>query len=192
MAGASPSCCRLYSLRFGLWIRLKLEDTPVFKAIEAHGQQPDAPIREVFSKELRPLIAAVLCRVGPDVLYALFTVFTLTYGIQVLGSPAEPGAHRRPHRVRFPAVHDSPGRRSLRPDQPPARLRHRRRRGSRLDLPLLRHPGRQERADADHRHCVRPDARTRSCTARRRPSLWSSSRPGCAPQAAHWPTPSPE
>ncbi len=72
-------------MAFGLWIRLKLEDTPVFKAIEAHGEQPDAPIREVFSKELRPLIAAILCRVGPDVLYALFTVFTLTYGIQVLG-----------------------------------------------------------------------------------------------------------
>ncbi|SDQ68364.1 Sugar phosphate permease [Pseudarthrobacter chlorophenolicus] len=70
---------------FGLWIRLKLEDTPIFKAIEAHGEQPQAPIREVFSQELRPLIAAILCRVGPDVLYALFTVFTLTYGIQALG-----------------------------------------------------------------------------------------------------------
>ncbi|MFF1884087.1 MFS transporter [Pseudarthrobacter sp. NPDC058196] len=70
---------------FGLWIRLKLEDTPIFKAIEAHGEQPAAPIREVFSTELRPLIAAILCRVGPDVLYALFTVFTLTYGIQALG-----------------------------------------------------------------------------------------------------------
>lgn len=72
-------------IAFGLWIRLKLEDTPIFKAIEAHGEQPSAPIREVFSKELRPLIAATLCRVGPDVVYALFTVFTLTYGIQVLG-----------------------------------------------------------------------------------------------------------
>ena len=70
---------------FGLWIRLRLEDTPVFKAIQAHGEQPHAPIHEVFRKELRPLIAAILCRVGPDVLYALFTVFTLTYGIQVLG-----------------------------------------------------------------------------------------------------------
>ncbi|WP_285319781.1 MFS transporter [Pseudarthrobacter sp. lyk4-40-TYG-27] len=70
---------------FGLWIRLKLEDTPIFKAIEAHGEQPAAPIREVFSTELRPLVAAILCRVGPDVLYALFTVFTLTYGIQALG-----------------------------------------------------------------------------------------------------------
>jgi MFS family permease len=70
---------------FGLWIRLKLEDTPIFKAIEAHGEQPNAPVREVFSKELRPLVAATLCRVGPDVLYALFTVFTLSYGIQTLG-----------------------------------------------------------------------------------------------------------
>lgn len=70
---------------FGLWIRLKLEETPIFKAIEAQGEQPSAPVREVFSTELRPLIAAILCRVGPDVLYALFTVFTLTYGIQVMG-----------------------------------------------------------------------------------------------------------
>lgn len=70
---------------FGLWIRLKLEDTPIFKAIEAHGEQPNAPVREVFSTELRPLVAATLCRVGPDVLYALFTVFTLSYGIQALG-----------------------------------------------------------------------------------------------------------
>lgn len=70
---------------FGLWIRLRLEDTPIFKAIEAHGERPAAPIKEVFANELRPLIAAILSRVGPDVLYALFTVFTLTYGIQVLG-----------------------------------------------------------------------------------------------------------
>ncbi|KNC20199.1 MFS transporter [Arthrobacter sp. RIT-PI-e] len=70
---------------FGLWIRLKLEDTPIFKAIEAHGDRPEAPIKEILATELRPLIAAILSRVGPDVLYALFTVFTLTYGIQVLG-----------------------------------------------------------------------------------------------------------
>jgi len=70
---------------FGLWIRLRLEDTPIFKAMEAHGDRPNAPIKEVFTHGRRPLIAAILCRVGPDVLYALFTVFTLTYGIQVLG-----------------------------------------------------------------------------------------------------------
>lgn len=70
---------------FGLWIRLKLEDTPVFKAMEEAGEQPAAPIKEVFTTQLRPLVAAVFSRVGPDVLYALFTVFSLTYGMQALG-----------------------------------------------------------------------------------------------------------
>ncbi|GAA1367110.1 MFS transporter [Arthrobacter rhombi] len=70
---------------FGLWIRLQLEDTPVFKAMEARGDRPKSPVRDVLTTELRPLIAAVLSRVGPDVVYALFTVFTLTYGITFLG-----------------------------------------------------------------------------------------------------------
>lgn len=70
---------------FGLWIRLRLEDTPVFQAIEARGDAPNAPIQEVFKHELRPLAAAILSRVGPDVLYAMFTVFTLTYGTTALG-----------------------------------------------------------------------------------------------------------
>ncbi|WP_417218460.1 MFS transporter [Arthrobacter sp.] len=70
---------------FGLWIRLHLEDTPVFRAMEARGDRPQSPVRDVLTTELRPLVAAVLSRVGPDVVYALFTVFTLTYGITFLG-----------------------------------------------------------------------------------------------------------
>jgi len=65
---------------FGLWIRLKLEDTPVFKAIQESGDRPTAPVTEVFRDEWRGLLSAVLSRIGPDVLYALFTVFVLTYG----------------------------------------------------------------------------------------------------------------
>jgi MFS family permease len=65
---------------FGLWIRLKLEDTPVFRAIQEHGDRSDAPIKEVFKTERRGLVAGVLSRIGPDVSYALFTVFVLSYG----------------------------------------------------------------------------------------------------------------
>jgi MFS family permease len=72
---------------FGLWIRARLEETPVFKAIEARGDRPTAPISEVFRTEWRGLVPAVLCRVGPDVLYALFTVFILTYITTQLGLP---------------------------------------------------------------------------------------------------------
>ncbi|MFJ6571859.1 MFS transporter [Streptomyces sp. NPDC091292] len=70
---------------FGLWIRAKLEETPVFKAMEAEKSRPEAPIREVFMTQRRALIAAMLARVGPDVLYAMFTVFVLTYATQELG-----------------------------------------------------------------------------------------------------------
>jgi len=70
---------------FGLWIRLKLEDTPVFLAIKESGERPKAPIKEVFATQKRPLLAAGLARVGPDVLYALFTVFVTTYATTRLG-----------------------------------------------------------------------------------------------------------
>ncbi|WP_017594851.1 MFS transporter [Nocardiopsis potens] len=70
---------------FGLWIRAKLEETPVFQAIEAEQKRPEAPIREVFTEHRRALVAAVLSRVAPDVLYAMFTVFVLTYATLELG-----------------------------------------------------------------------------------------------------------
>ncbi|CAN5715915.1 MFS transporter [soil metagenome] len=69
---------------FGLWLRLKLEDTPVFKALQESGERPESPIREVFTTQTRPLIAAIMSRVAPDVMYALFTVFSITYATQVL------------------------------------------------------------------------------------------------------------
>jgi MFS family permease len=70
---------------FGLWIRLKLEDTPVFRAIKERGDQPAAPVRDVFRTQRRALLAGVLSRIGPDVTYALFTVFVLTYATTVVG-----------------------------------------------------------------------------------------------------------
>ncbi|MFZ3598738.1 MFS transporter [Streptomyces sp. BH104] len=69
---------------FGLWIRAKLEETPVFKAMEAEQARPEAPVREVLTRQPRALLAAILSRVAPDVLYALFTVFVLTYATDQL------------------------------------------------------------------------------------------------------------
>ncbi|MCR1162024.1 MHS family MFS transporter [Paenarthrobacter sp. UW852] len=70
---------------FGLIIRLKLEETPVFKAIQAQGDRPKAPIKEVFTTEPKALVAAALSRVCPDILYALFTVFVAVYATKQLG-----------------------------------------------------------------------------------------------------------
>ena len=70
---------------FGLWIRLKLEETPVFQQIEERGEAPAAPIREVLRDHPRGLASGILSRVGPDVLYAMFAVFVLTYATEELG-----------------------------------------------------------------------------------------------------------
>jgi MFS family permease len=76
---------------FGLWIRLKLEETPVFRQITQRGDQPNAPVREVLRTHRRALAAAVLSRVGPDVLYAMFTVFVVSYLTNQLGMPKSVG-----------------------------------------------------------------------------------------------------
>jgi len=69
---------------FGLWIRSRLEETPVFREIEARGERPTAPVSEVIRTQGRALSAAILVRIGPDVLYSMFAVFVLTYATQRL------------------------------------------------------------------------------------------------------------
>jgi MFS family permease len=72
---------------FGLWLRRGVEETPVFKELEAHDATAKTPIKEVFSQHWRRLLLAGGVRVGSDVLYALVVVFTLTYVTTVLQLP---------------------------------------------------------------------------------------------------------
>lgn len=72
---------------FGLWVRIGVDETPMFKEIEASHKQAKAPVGEVLTKHLRSLLIAGGVRVGSDVLYALVVVFTMTYVTQVLKLP---------------------------------------------------------------------------------------------------------
>lgn len=69
---------------FGLWIRHSLEETPVFKKLEENNQRSHAPVSEIFKFESRALFGGILSRIGPDVVYACFTVFVLAYATQTL------------------------------------------------------------------------------------------------------------
>ena len=64
---------------FGLWIRHKLEETPVFQRLAEAGEAPQAPVTEVLRTQFRPLLGAILTRFGPDVLYAFFAVYVITW-----------------------------------------------------------------------------------------------------------------
>ena len=69
---------------FGLWLRKGVEETPMFREMEARKSTAKTPIKEVFVDHWRRLLLAGGVRIGSDVLYALVVVFTLTYVTSVL------------------------------------------------------------------------------------------------------------
>jgi MFS family permease len=68
---------------FGLWVRSGVEETPQFRQLEQNRAQ--APITEVLREHRRSLLVGGGARIGPDVLYSLAAIFTLTYLTTVLG-----------------------------------------------------------------------------------------------------------
>lgn len=70
---------------FGLWIRVGVEETPLFKQVEQQHAKARAPLGEVFRTHWRGLLIGGGVRLGPDVLYSLSVAFSLSYMTTVLG-----------------------------------------------------------------------------------------------------------
>lgn len=70
---------------FGLWIRARIDETPAFVALAERGESAAAPISDVLRTRRRALASSILARLGPDILYSLFTVFVLAYAVDRLG-----------------------------------------------------------------------------------------------------------
>ncbi len=69
---------------FGLWLRGGVTETPAFVALAARHATAKTPVKEVFGHHLRPLLTTIGARAGPDVAFALLSVFSLTYVTTVL------------------------------------------------------------------------------------------------------------
>ena len=70
---------------FGLWIRIGVQETPLFRQLERERTQARAPVGEVFREHWRKLLLGGGVRIGPDVLYSLAVVFSLSYLTTTLG-----------------------------------------------------------------------------------------------------------
>ncbi len=70
---------------FGLWIRVGVQETPLFKRLEREKSQARAPVGEVFREHWRKVLLGGGVRVGPDVLYSLAAVFSLSYLTTTVG-----------------------------------------------------------------------------------------------------------
>jgi metabolite-proton symporter len=64
----------------GLYVRLKLVETPAFQKVVASGEVAKLPLARVFKTSWRPLILGTFIMLATYVLFYLMTAFTLTYG----------------------------------------------------------------------------------------------------------------
>jgi metabolite-proton symporter len=69
----------------GLYVRLSLTETPVFREALARGEKVKVPMLEVFRKHTRTLAAGILLCLATFVLFYLMTVFALSWGTSALG-----------------------------------------------------------------------------------------------------------
>ena len=68
----------------GLYVRLKITETPVFQAAVARAEAVDVPILTVFRRHGGALAAGVLVCLATFVLFYLMTVFALSWGTTAL------------------------------------------------------------------------------------------------------------
>jgi MFS family permease len=69
----------------GLWVRLKLTETPAFREAAAHNALPKVPIATLMKDHLRPTIAGTVGVIACFALFYLATAFALSYGTTTLG-----------------------------------------------------------------------------------------------------------
>ena len=69
----------------GLWVRLKLTETPAFKEAAARGTLPRVPIADLFRHHLRATVAGTFAVIACFALFYLTTAFALSYGTTTLG-----------------------------------------------------------------------------------------------------------
>ena len=70
---------------FGLWVRLRLAETPAFAAALEAAPPPKLPLVEVLSRHLGVTVAGTFAVVACFCLYYIATTFALGYGTTTLG-----------------------------------------------------------------------------------------------------------
>jgi metabolite-proton symporter len=68
----------------GLFIRLGIQETPVFAKLVAERRIERAPVLEVLRRQPREVILTALCRMAEQAPFYLFTAFVFAYGTEIL------------------------------------------------------------------------------------------------------------
>jgi MFS family permease len=68
----------------GLYIRLGIQETPVFARLVAERRIERAPVLEVLRRQPREVVLTALCRMAEQAPFYLFTAFVFAYGTDIL------------------------------------------------------------------------------------------------------------
>ena len=71
----------------GLYVRLKLTETPAFRAMLAEAPPERVPLATIFTEHLRPTLLGTFAMAAAYAVFYLATVFALSYGTATLGYP---------------------------------------------------------------------------------------------------------
>ena len=69
----------------GLWIRLKIEETPAFTELQEKQEREKAPAVEVIRDHKKPVLRAMGMRFSENITFYMLIVFALSYGEDELG-----------------------------------------------------------------------------------------------------------
>lgn len=72
-----------------LYIRLKIEETPAFSAVNEHKQKARFPAAEFVRSSWRSLLVAIFAMASPNILFYIATVFILRYSPETPGVPRD-------------------------------------------------------------------------------------------------------
>jgi metabolite-proton symporter len=79
-----PFLLSLVLVAIGLYIRLGIAETPIFRRLVEQKQIERQPVVEVFKRSWREIILSALVRVSEQAPFYIFTAFVLAYGTRAL------------------------------------------------------------------------------------------------------------
>src|ERR1700737_25683 len=81
-----PFWLSLVMVGIGLWIRLGILETPIFRQVIAEERVARAPVVEVLKRQPKEIILVALARMGQMVPAFVYAAFFFTYGMKVVGA----------------------------------------------------------------------------------------------------------
>jgi metabolite-proton symporter len=73
----------------GLWVRLSVLETPVFRKLAAENKIEKAPTLEVIRRQPKEILLSALARMGEQAPFYIYTAFVFAYGTGTLKMPRD-------------------------------------------------------------------------------------------------------